>query len=108
MKAIEVLGHLAGTVDNPLDGVTPSIEIFGTEFSGRASVILAGIWALVLVAAAAAVLVGGGKWAWATKVAHSSEGALEAAGQFKTALVAFACIAGASVILGGVIWMVQG
>lgn len=108
MKASEVFWHLAGAVDNPLDGVTPSMDVFGLEFAGRVSLILAGVWALVLIASAAAVLVGGGKWAWATKVAHSSEGAMEAAGQFKTALVAFACVAGASVILGGIIWMVQG
>jgi hypothetical protein len=108
MRASEVFWRLAGAVDNPLDGVTPSMDIFGLEFSGRVSLILGGVWAMVLAASSAAVLVGGGKWAWAVKVSHSVEGALEAAGQFKTALVAFAGVAGASLLLGAIIWMVQG
>jgi len=96
------------TVVNPLSGVTPKLDVFGVAFEGRVSIILAGIWALVLAAAAGAVLLGGGKWAWASKVSHSTEGALEGAAQFKGAAIAFGVIAGASLVLGAIIWAVQG
>lgn len=102
--ALDVLAQ----VSNPLDGVAPSMEVFGVTFSGRLTIILGGLWALVLALTAGAVLIGGGKWAWASRVTHSADGVMEAAGQFKTALIAFGCVAGASVILGAVIWLVQG
>lgn len=108
MNAATLALHLVTDVTNPLEGVTPSIEVFGVDFSGRLAIILGGLWGLVLALTAGAVLLGGGKWAWASRVTHSSDGVMEAAGQFKTALIAFGCVAGASLILGAVIWIVQG
>ncbi|MCL3863026.1 hypothetical protein [Actinotalea sp. K2] len=108
MNALTLALNVVGSVSNPMDGVTPSLAVWGVEFSGRVQIILGGLWALVLIATAGAVILGGGKWAWASRVTHSSDGVMEAAGQFKTALVAFGCVAGVSLILGAVIWLVQG
>ncbi|MFF8347936.1 hypothetical protein ACF049_19280 [Cellulosimicrobium funkei] len=108
MKLTYLATRVLTDVTNPLEGITPTLDVFGIEFKGRVSIILGGIWALVLVAAAAAVLLGGGKWAWASKVSHSTEGAMEGAAQFKGAASAFGVIAAASVILGAIIWAVQG
>lgn len=108
MKLDYLAARILTDVTNPLEGITPSLSVFGVEFEGRISIILAGIWALVLAASAGAVLLGGGKWAWASKVSHSSEGALEGAAQFKGAAVAFGVVAAASVVLGAIIWAVQG
>ena len=108
MKLNYLATRVLTDVTNPLEGITPTLDVFGIEFKGRVSIILGGIWALVLVAAAAAVLLGGGKWAWASKVSHSTEGALEGAQQFKGAAIAFGVIAGASLVLGAIIWAVQG
>jgi hypothetical protein len=95
-------------VVNPWGGVTPNINVFGITFSSRLTLILGGLWALAMVAAGVAVLMGGAKWSWAVKVSHSSEGAMEAAGQFKGACMGLAAVAGVSVITGAIIWMVQG
>lgn len=106
--ATDLATRIVFEVTNPLVGVTPSMSVFGVAFEGRVQLILGGVWALVLAACAAAVLVGAGKWSWASKVTHSSEGAMESAGQFKTAAIAFAAAAAASLILGALIWVVQG
>jgi len=108
MKLNYLASRVLTDVTNPLEGITPSLEVFGIEFQGRVTIILAGIWALVLTASAGAVLLGGGKWAWASKVSHSTEGALEGAAQFKGAAIAFGVVAAASVVLGAIIWVVQG
>lgn len=108
MKLDYLATQILTDVLNPLEGITPTLDVFGIEFKGRVTIILGGVWALVLVASAAAVLLGGGKWAWASKVSHSTEGALEGAAQFKGAAVAFGVVAAASVVLGAIIWAVQG
>jgi len=98
----------ATTVPNPWDGVKIDLGVFGIVFKSRVQLIMGGLWALALVGSAAAVLMGAAKWSWSAKVSHSSEGVLEAAGQFKTAAVAFGCVAGISLITGAILWAVQG
>lgn len=111
MTVLDVLSQVSlalPAIDNPLDGVTPTVEVFGVTFKGRLNIILGGLWGLVLVISAAAVIIAAGKWAWAAKVVHSSDSALEGAGQFRSALVAFGALAGMSTILGAILWIVQG
>ena len=88
--------------DNPLDGVTPSIDVFGVQFKGAIQLILGGIWALALILVTAAFLWNLAKWGFARQRGHSddiSDGA-EAA---KRSGVAFGAVAGASVIIGGIL-----
>jgi hypothetical protein len=35
--------------DNPLDGVTPSIDVFGVQFKGAIQLVMGGLWALALL-----------------------------------------------------------
>ena len=43
--------------NNPLDGVTPNINVFGVKFQGAIQLILGGIWA-ALLGAVAGLLIG--------------------------------------------------
>lgn len=99
---------LRADVDNPLDGVTPNINAFGNDFSSKVTLILSGLWALALALTAGAVLWNGAKWGYAAKFQHSPEGAMEGSDAFRKSLMAFAVVAGASVILGVVLFIVQG
>lgn len=92
-------------IDNPLDGVTPSIDVFGVKFKGAIQLILGGIWALVLVLLVGAFLWNLMKWGVARQRGHADEIEEGAAGAKKTG-VAFGVAAGASVVIGGILALV--
>ena len=91
-------------IDNPLVGVEPSLDVFGVKFKGATQLILGGIWALVLVGIAAAFLWNLAKWGIARQRGHSDD-IEEGAGGVKKSGIAFGAAAGASVILGGVLFL---
>jgi hypothetical protein len=93
---------ITAAADNPLDGVTPNINVFGVQFQGAIQLILGGIWALVLILVTAAFLMNLGKWGIARQRGHSDDIADGADGA-KRSGVAFAAVAGASVIIGGIL-----
>lgn len=93
---------IATAVDNPLDGVTPSLSVFGVQFEGATQLILGGLWALVVVLVAGAFLMNLGKWGVARQRGHSDDIADGAEGA-KRSGVALAAVAGASVIIGGIL-----
>jgi hypothetical protein len=93
---------ISAAADNPLDGVTPNISVFGIQFQGAIQLILGGLWALVLVLVTAAFLMNLGKWGIARQRGHSDDIADGADGA-KRSGVAFAAVAGASVIIGGIL-----
>ncbi|MGC5168699.1 hypothetical protein [Luteimicrobium sp. DT211] len=97
-----------GKISNPLDSVTPSITVFGVKFANKAGVIAGGIWGLCLLAGAVAVIMAAVKWGYNSKVQHSMDGTLEAAGQFKVAIAAFAGLCAVSLIIGAIIFVFQG
>ena len=89
-------------IDNPLDGVTPSISVLGVKFEGAVQLVLGALWALVLVLLAGAFLWNLMKWGVARNRGHSDDIEEGAAGAKKTG-VAFGMAAGASVILGAIL-----
>src|SRR4051794_22553520 len=93
---------IPAAADNPLDGVTPNINVFGVQFQGAIQLILGGIWALVLILVTAAFLMNLGKWGIARQRGHSDDIADGADGA-KRSGVAFAAVAGAGVIIGGIL-----
>ncbi|WP_402377997.1 hypothetical protein [Isoptericola rhizosphaerae] len=93
---------------NPFDGVTPDITVFGVKFENTITLILGGLWALCLVGGAIGMLLGGGKWALATKVTHSVEGALEGSEGFKKAAIATGVIALIGMIFGAIMFITSG
>ncbi|YCK79811.1 hypothetical protein M1D89_01925 (plasmid) [Arthrobacter sp. D3-18] len=90
------------TIDNPLDGVTPSISVFGVKFEGAVQLILGGLWALALLILAGYFIWNLMKWGIAKNRSHSDDIEEGAAGAKKTGM-AFGAAAGASVILGGIL-----
>lgn len=97
---------LPAAIDNPFDGVTPSIDVFGVKFVGAIGLILGGIWGLVLIGTAGAFLVNVGKWGIA-KRRNRSDDISEGADGAKVSLIAFGAAVGVSVIIGAVIFIVQ-
>ncbi|MFB8369650.1 hypothetical protein ACLKOZ_15760 [Arthrobacter sp. R4] len=91
-------------IENPLDGVTPKLDVFGVKFEGATQLILAGIWALALVLVAAKFLWNIAKWGLAKDRGHSDDISEGAAGAKKSG-IAFGALAGASVILGGILFL---
>lgn len=89
-------------MENPLEGVTPNLDVFGGEFGGAITLILGGIWALALVFVAGAFLWNLAKWGIARQKGHSDDIADGAEGA-KRSGIAFGATVGASVILGGII-----
>lgn len=89
-------------IDNPLDGVTPSIAVFGVKFTGAIQMILGGLWALALLILAGFFIWNLMKWGIARNRGHSDDIEDGAAGAKKTG-IAFGAAAGASVILGGIL-----
>ena len=65
--------------------------------------VLMALMVLMVVSMFVVVLAAAVKWAHATTVTRSSQDALEAAAQFRYALVAFACVAAGGVL----VWMVR-
>jgi hypothetical protein len=90
------------SAQNPLDGVAPDISVFGVKFQSAIQLILGGIWALALVLVAAAFLWNLAKWGFARQRGHSDDIEEGASGAKKSG-IAFAAVAGASVILGGIL-----
>lgn len=91
-------------IDNPLDGVTPSISVFGVKFEGAVQLVLGGLWALALILLAGAFLWNLMKWGVARNRGHSDDIEEGAAGVKKTG-IAFGATAGASVILGAILFI---
>jgi len=93
---------IAAAPENPLNGVTPSIDVFGVQFKGAIQLVMGGLWALALLAVTAAFIWNLAKWGVARKdgrVDDISDGATGA----KRSGIAFGCVAGASVLIGALL-----
>ncbi|MCD4850598.1 hypothetical protein LN996_07230 [Arthrobacter sp. AK01] len=90
------------TIDNPLDGVTPSIDVLGVKFTGAVQMVLGALWALALILLAGMFIWNLMKWGIARNRGHSDDIEDGAAGAKKTG-IAFGAAAGASVIIGGIL-----
>lgn len=87
---------------NPLDGVTPDISVFGATFNSKVTLILGGLWALVLIGIAAYFLVATLKYARAKRRGHDDDLG-EGAQHLKGSAIAFGIAVGASTFLGGIL-----
>ena len=94
-------GALAAGI-NPLDGVSPNLELLGVKFSNMVTLVLGAIWALALAVIAAAFLWNLAKWGMAGQrgniddVEDGSSGA-------KRSAIAFFGTAIAGIILGALL-----
>ncbi|WP_147794711.1 hypothetical protein [Cellulomonas sp. Y8] len=104
---VAVASRLPADIPNPLDNVTPDLNVFGVKFTGAVQLALGGLWAAVLFYTVAAVIIGLAKWAWAKKVSHNREALAEGANEFKQALIVFGIAAMLSLIIGAVLIFAQ-
>jgi hypothetical protein len=58
------------------------------------------------VGTAAAMLVAGASWAWARNTGHE-DALMQASGKFRNASIAFGVVAGASLIIGAILFLVN-
>jgi hypothetical protein len=93
-------------MSNPFDGVTPDFGAFGTDLQATLQVLLGGLWAIALIAAAFGALIGLVKWALAKKQ-NRSDDMTEAAGQFKISLIVFGVTVAIAAIFGAIIFILQ-
>ena len=89
-------------IDNPLAGVTPSIDVLGVKFTGAVQMVLGALWALALILLAGMFIWNLMKWGIARNRGHSDD-IEEGAGGVKKTGIAFGAAAGASVIIGGIL-----
>lgn len=88
--------------ENPLDGVTPNIDVFGIQFKTAGQLILGGIWALGILLVTGAFLWNLSKWGFAKHRKHADDMA-EGAEDAKRSGLALGAVAGASLIIGGIL-----
>lgn len=97
-----IIRSAAPMIDNPLDGVTPSISVLGVKFEGAVQMVLGALWALALLILAGYFIWNLMKWGVARNRGHSDDIEEGAAVAKKTGM-AFGMAAGASVIIGGIL-----
>ena len=87
---------------NPLDGVTPNLELLGVRFSNMVTLVLGAIWALGLAVIAAAFLWNLTKWGLAGQRGNIDDVEDGSAGAKRSA-IAFFGTAIADIILGALL-----
>ncbi|MFE6229404.1 hypothetical protein [Cellulosimicrobium sp. NPDC057862] len=97
-----ITARIATAIENPLNGVLPDFTIFGAEFTQLWQKLIAGVWALGLIAAVVFLILG--------IVEMGKAGASENPNQHKegrkkfiTALIALGLLAALAVIVGAVL-----
>lgn len=91
------------SAENPLDGVSPDLSVFGSALDGKLELLLGGIWALALVACAAGFLLGLARWGWAKKKSHDPDDLTGGSERMQKAGLAFGATAMAGVLLGAIL-----
>ena len=94
--------HLAETW-NPLGGITPDFSLFGPSVGQTWRRFIAAIWAACLAACAMWMIVSGAKWSAANRRGFAAQ-QVDAKASFMDAAVGFGVCAGASIVVGGVIF----
>lgn len=94
----------AQQVDNPFEGVSPTLNVFGAEFNTMVAVILGGLWAIALVFVAAGLVMGLAKWGVAKRTGHSDD-LTDGANAAKKSAVALGCLVGVPTIVGAIIFV---
>lgn len=96
---------LADKIDNPLDGVTPNIDVFGVKFSGAIAVLLGGAWALALAFCVFFMIKNAAAWG-AARQRGMSDDMEDGATGLKRSSIAFGVVAGIGVLVGAIIAIV--
>ncbi|MFC9553658.1 hypothetical protein ACFTWF_22655 [Rhodococcus sp. NPDC056960] len=100
-------GPAAAQIQNPTDGVTPSMELLGPAFNNVWVRIFGSIWGVLLGASAIKFFTAIYKMRAARAGGYGAEMS-DAASEAKVAAVAFGCLAGGGVIIGAILFVVGG
>lgn len=100
-SAVEVT-HLAETW-NPIGGISPDFSLFGPSVGQTWRRFIAAIWAACLAACAMWMIIAGAKWSQANRRGFAAQ-QVDAKASFMDAAAGFAVCAGASIVVGGVIF----
>ncbi|UTT51219.1 hypothetical protein [Rhodococcus gordoniae] len=100
-------GTASAQTDNPLDGISPDLGVFGPTFQSTWSRIAGGIWGAVLAVSAVNLIISLYKIRKARAGGYQSE-LSDSMDSAKTAGVAFGCVAGAGIIVGAILFVVNG
>ncbi|WP_245687994.1 hypothetical protein [Rhodococcus phenolicus] len=93
--------------ENPLNGIKPDMSVFGGAFNETWARVAAGIWGVVLAGSAINLMVALYKIRKARAGGYQSE-LSESMDAAKTATIAFGAVAGASIIIGAILFIVNG
>lgn len=93
--------------ENPLDGITPNLDVFGGALNDVWARVVAGIWAAFLAASGINLIAALYKIRKARAGGYQSE-LSDSMDSAKTAAVAFGAIAAAGVIMGAILFVVNG
>ncbi|GAA4685001.1 hypothetical protein [Gordonia humi] len=88
---------------NPIGDVTPDFSLFGPSVGQTWRRFIAAIWAACLAACAMWMIIAGAKWSAANRRGFAAQ-QVDAKSSFMDAAVGFGVCAGASVVVGGVIF----
>ncbi|MBA4025040.1 MAG: hypothetical protein C0482_22020 [Gordonia sp.] len=91
---------------NPLDGILPDFSLWGTGVGDSWRRLMAAFWAACLACCAIWVIAAGAKMGMANKRGFAGQ-QVEAKQSFYDALVGLGACAGASVLIGGVLFAVS-
>lgn len=96
---------VADKISNPLDGVTPNLEVFGVKFTNAITLILGGAWALALVVCIFFMIKNGASWA-AARQRGMSDDMQDGATGLKRSALAFGLVAGLGIIVGAILALI--
>jgi hypothetical protein len=100
-------GPAAAQIQNPTDGIKPSMELLGPAFNNVWVRIFGSIWGVLLGASAIKFFTAIYKMRAARAGGYGAEMS-DAASEAKVAAVAFGCLAGGGVIIGAILFVVGG
>ncbi|MCX4097697.1 hypothetical protein [Nocardia sp. alder85J] len=98
---------IASAIDNPLGGVAPRFDLFGTALDAAWKRVVAAIWAAVLIGCSVRVVVGAYKVRSAKQRGYSND-LSEGMDDVRDALVALGLAGLASPIVGAILFVVGG
>ena len=94
-------------IDSPLDGITPDFSLWGTGVGDTWRRLMAAFWAACLAACTIWVIAASVKMAMANRRGMAGQ-QVEAKASFMDALTGLGACAGASILIGGVLFAVSG
>lgn len=100
----KVMSHLpAATVDNPFDHTSPSLTVFGVDFSNKLYALLGGVWGLAVLYGAFRLIIAFMKFIGAKRVQHNPDAVSDASADLKIVALGLIGLAAISAIFAALV-----